>query len=1455
MAGVAARSGGCGGAAGAPIARVTLQEAPPAAASGLECRFALVDESAAAWEEAWDVAAGAGPGARAIPLGGNITSDDEFWRRVRARVSEVEGLEGAAAFVSARAERDALDVTAVTCEIPPVAAHFAGAPDAGALAVTVAWIEADASASLVEGSPGAPAPDAANENDAPALSVARPALSDPDALVRFAGAETAPLAVAPSAFGAVEWGDLVLVEGAGFPPAAALECAFEGSEPEVSVELTGSTGGDASSETGGVASARVLENGGDPAATRFARATPRRAGETLDAARAACAPPPAGFLLDRITLRWRGVVLAAEGFLCPDGGDPDPAPGSSIAATSASRVPAPRVMLRAHEFLVPESAGEVRVEVSLDARFAGALAPVTARVELRDVTATAGEDHGGFVDAETNARDGAGEGDAKTSVEVTWPAGAPAGAARTLVVPIVDDDRHEGEEDARLGGDLDGGGVPSDGAVGAHDAAPGSSATAPPSPPRAERFEVVVASTTWSAVVADAPRDAAALISVVDDDPPPTFEVRAGTVAHRPHPATNAAGADAGGALPLTTPPEGAGTPLLAASSPLPPYADVRATGDRAAALEYFAARNEALERRERERRAAWTPPAGDPSAVEYVPTPVRVARVAGAPSRRGPAVLRYETVHAPRERAASDGFLGLGLGQRAEYFASASGADSHARPQEPPKVLGVSGEMTLDADASFAELFVPVAWSLVRDYDDISVGVRLAALENARAPVNDAAEAAALRVIGVEEGACPRGFERPSPAAAREARLASLDVAGSTSRSSTAGTETPTPLDLDPPFHPSRLSYRVAVPSVSSDGAAVDGVAFSVAPFDARAAVEVRVEGYPDAASSVRRADETPDRSFQSFAVSLPARPLAPATRALVIVRAVDAASGLNVTETYEVSFDDADGFVDDAREGTEAEGTEASALAPESASDAASSSSAPSSEEDSGSSSVCVACALGWFSETPDATACHPCPAGAAPDARKTTCEACAPGWYSRREARHRCSPCIVGTRAASEGSDACDACPPGTWTRDEDAATACEAEPGEEESGGDGRGDADLRDSSRTTIRTDVAIVANFALEFPAGEEDEAHEDGGRSGVPSLALADAAGVRGTDGATFTDAYVVTQLVRSDCARAFGVPVSRVAATIRIVGEEAEAEAEPSEEATRRRRLRGEEEGEEEEGSEGEGEGSSGGSSKTKTRRVKIASEVAAVLESHFPPGTDEDDIAAAIEVQRLNADLAVGLLGDDPDAFFGHTTDVLGEKGAIRTTVTSAAASTASVLAPGNPDDADDPGAPDAAEAVVFVAVGACLLAFTVGGRRVVSCVRGSLPGARRSPSPPRVVRGGGRPGGAAEGRAERRRGFHRATRGRGRGGERGEALSSAAGGRAFPPRRLPFAGGDPNPFARLHDENVEEGTRPRASDGAVRVEDVAEGDRLTRSAHRRTSSRGASAQDLTALDGVV
>ena len=357
VAGVAARSGGCGGAAGAPIARVTLQEAPPAAASGLECRFALVDESAAAWEEAWDVAAGAGPGARAIPLGGNITSDDEFWRRVRARVSEVEGLEGAAAFVSARAERDALDVTAVTCEIPPVAAHFAGAPDAGALAVTVAWIEADASASLVEGSPARPRrTPRTRTTPRPSPSRARPS---PTPTRSFGSRARRPRrSRSPRARSARSSGAISSSSRARAPRRRRARVRVRGQRARGPrrahrVHRRRRLVRDRRR--------RLREGAGErrrPGGDEFARARRRDAPARRSTRRApACAPPPAGFLLDRITLRWRGVVLAAEGFLCPDGGDPDPAPGSSIAATSASRVPAPRVMLRAHEFLVPESAG------------------------------------------------------------------------------------------------------------------------------------------------------------------------------------------------------------------------------------------------------------------------------------------------------------------------------------------------------------------------------------------------------------------------------------------------------------------------------------------------------------------------------------------------------------------------------------------------------------------------------------------------------------------------------------------------------------------------------------------------------------------------------------------------------------------------------------------------------------------------------------------------------------------------------------------------------------------------------------------------------------------------------------------------------------------------------------------------------------------------------------------
>ena len=88
----------------------------------------------------------------------------------------------------------------------------------------------------------------------------------------------------------------------------------------------------------------------------------------------------------------------------------------------------------------------------------------------------------------------------------------------------------------------------------------------------------------------------------------------------------------------------------------------------------------------------------------------------------------------------------------------------------------------------------------------------------------------------------------------------------------------------------------------------------------------------------------------------------------------------------------------------------------------------------------------------------------------------------------------------------------------------------------------------------------------------------------------------------------------------------------------------------------------------------------------RVAWSISATAVLEDHFPPSTGEEDIAAAVEMQRLNADAGVQLLGEDPARFFSHTTKILGEKGATTTRVDSATTRAAPVLRR-NPSRATD------------------------------------------------------------------------------------------------------------------------------------------------------------------------
>ena len=58
----------------------------------------------------------------------------------------------------------------------------------------------------------------------------------------------------------------------------------------------------------------------------------------------------------------------------------------------------------------------------------------------------------------------------------------------------------------------------------------------------------------------------------------------------------------------------------------------------------------------------------------------------------------------------------------------------------------------------------------------------------------------------------------------------------------------------------------------------------------------------------------------------------------------------------------------------------------------------------------------------------------------------------------------------------------------------------------------------------------------------------------------------------------------------------------------------------------------------------------------RRTLQANVSATLGVDLPEGPTEEEVAAALEVQRLSADHPIELLSQDPDAFFGRTTQTL-------------------------------------------------------------------------------------------------------------------------------------------------------------------------------------------------------
>ena len=55
----------------------------------------------------------------------------------------------------------------------------------------------------------------------------------------------------------------------------------------------------------------------------------------------------------------------------------------------------------------------------------------------------------------------------------------------------------------------------------------------------------------------------------------------------------------------------------------------------------------------------------------------------------------------------------------------------------------------------------------------------------------------------------------------------------------------------------------------------------------------------------------------------------------------------------------------------------------------------------------------------------------------------------------------------------------------------------------------------------------------------------------------------------------------------------------------------------------------------------------------RRTLSANVTATLGVDVPAGATDEDISAALEVERLSADDPIAMLSSDPDRFFGRTT----------------------------------------------------------------------------------------------------------------------------------------------------------------------------------------------------------
>jgi hypothetical protein len=218
---------------------------------------------------------------------------------------------------------------------------------------------------------------------------------------------------------------------------------------------------------------------------------------------------------------------------------------------------------------------------------------------------------------------------------------------------------------------------------------------------------------------------------------------------------------------------------------------------------------------------------------------------------------------------------------------------------------------------------------------------------------------------------------------------------------------------------------------------------------------------------------------------------------------------------------------------------------------------------------------------------------------------CTTCSPGWASRKADSKLCDVCPPGRAAAGSGSVTCFACSPGTYSLSWGSSHCkhCIAGTHAPESGLS----ACLMCPAGMTTAGDGHSQCNVTL-TPAVDLDTRY---------AVVVSFSVYLTGTDpeavvlkaGVAAPPEIIVGSLLRSDTADAFNISMEDVRVlSVRHVA-----------------------------------------------RRI-LQANVTATLGVDVPADATEEDIAAALAVQRLSADQFIEQLADDPDLFFGRTTKAL-------------------------------------------------------------------------------------------------------------------------------------------------------------------------------------------------------